>query len=89
MPSTRFSTHLDTSHDGLPYPFKEAGVVADSLTGIHNATVKRLFVVNMGCTQKAFFDAPTGKNPEDSKVASVEAMQWILLYLSIHHNRCY
>jgi hypothetical protein len=28
----------------------------------------------------------TGKNPEDSNLASVEAMQWVLLYLSIGHD---
>jgi hypothetical protein len=26
---------------------------------------------------------PTGKNPDDSNLASVEAMQWVLLYLSV------
>jgi hypothetical protein len=28
-----------------------------------------------------------GKNPEDSNLASVETMQWVLLYLSISHDR--
>jgi hypothetical protein len=32
---------------------------------------------------------PTGKNPEDSKLEwSVEAMQWVLLYLSIGDDKC-
>jgi hypothetical protein len=31
----------------------------------------------------------TGKNPEDSNLASVEAIQWVLLYLSISHDKCY
>jgi hypothetical protein len=40
MPSMRFNARLDTSHHGPPHPFKDAGVVADSLTGIHSAMVK-------------------------------------------------
>jgi hypothetical protein len=35
MSSMRFNARLDTSHYGPSYPFKDAGVVADSLTGIH------------------------------------------------------
>jgi hypothetical protein len=30
-------------------PFKDVGVVAASLTGIHNAMVKCLFVVDKSC----------------------------------------
>jgi hypothetical protein len=40
MSSMRFSVRLDTSHHGPPHLFKDAVVVADSLTGIHNAMVK-------------------------------------------------
>jgi hypothetical protein len=29
---------------------------------------------------------PTGKTPDDSNLAGVEAMQWVLLYLSIGHD---
>jgi hypothetical protein len=54
MPSIRFSAHLDTSHHGPPHPFKDAAVVADSLTGIHNAMVKCLFVVNGSCIHTGF-----------------------------------
>jgi hypothetical protein len=50
------------------------GVVAVSLTGIHNAIVKCLLLVNRSCIQKAY------RRP---------AMQWVLLYLSIRHDRCY
>jgi hypothetical protein len=32
---------------------------------------------------------PTDENTEDSSQASVEAMQWVLLYLSIGHDKCY
>jgi hypothetical protein len=35
----RFSARLDTSHHGPPHPCKDGGVVADTLTGIHSATV--------------------------------------------------
>jgi uncharacterized 2Fe-2S/4Fe-4S cluster protein (DUF4445 family) len=44
----RFSVRLDTSYHRPPHPLKDAGVVADSLTGIHNAMLKCLFVVNSG-----------------------------------------
>jgi hypothetical protein len=54
MASTRFSAHLDTSHHGPPYTFKDAGVVADILKGIRNLMVKCLFVVNRSCIHKGF-----------------------------------
>jgi hypothetical protein len=31
---------------------------------------------------QGFSGVSTGKNPEDSNLASVEAMQWVLFYLS-------
>jgi hypothetical protein len=46
MSSMRFNALLDTSHHGPPHPFKDAGIVADSLIGIHVAMVKCLFVIN-------------------------------------------
>jgi hypothetical protein len=49
MFSMRFSAHLDMSHHGLPFLFKGTAVVSDSLTGIHNAMLKCLFVVNRSC----------------------------------------
>jgi hypothetical protein len=49
--------------------------------------------VPLRCQQElhtqGFLGVPTGKNPEDSNLASVEAMQWVILYLSIGHGRCY
>jgi hypothetical protein len=71
-----------------PHPFKDAGAVADNLTGIHNVIVKCFFVVNRSCMHN-ILGFPTGKTQEDSNLASVEAMQWVLLYLSIGHDRCY
>jgi hypothetical protein len=84
----KFNARLSTSHRGPPHPFKDAGVVADSLTGLHNAMVKRLFLVNRSCIHKDF-RFPTGKNSEDSSLVSVEAVQWVLLYLPNGHDRCY
>jgi hypothetical protein len=52
MSSTRFNAPLYMSHHGPPHPYKDAGAVADSLTGIHNAMVKCLFVVNRSCIHK-------------------------------------
>jgi hypothetical protein len=85
----RFIARLDTSHYGPLHPFKNAGVVAFSLTGTHNATVKYLFVANRRCKHGGFLGGPTGKNPEDSNLPILEAMQWVLLYLSIGHDGCY
>jgi hypothetical protein len=36
-----------------------------------------------GVVSTRVFGVPTGKNVEESNLASVEAMQWVLLYLSI------
>jgi hypothetical protein len=88
MSSVRFNARLDTSHHGPPLPFKNAGGVADVLTGIHNATVKCLFIVNRSCMHR-LLGVPAGTNPEDSNLASVEAMQWALTYLTSCHDRCY
>jgi hypothetical protein len=54
MFSTRFNARPDTSRHGPPHAFKEPGLAADSLTGIHNAMVKCLFVVNKSCIHKGF-----------------------------------
>jgi hypothetical protein len=54
MSSMRSNARLDTSRHGLQHPFEDVGVVADSLTGIHNATVKCLLVVNRSCIHKGF-----------------------------------
>jgi hypothetical protein len=37
---------------------------------------------------QGFLVVPTGKNPEDSNLTCVEAMQWVLLYLPICYERC-
>jgi hypothetical protein len=48
----KFSAGLDTSHHVPPHPLKDAGLVVASLTGIHNAMVKYLFVVITSCISK-------------------------------------
>jgi hypothetical protein len=40
MSSTRMSARLEMTYHRPPHPFKNFGVVADSLIGIHNAMVK-------------------------------------------------
>jgi hypothetical protein len=80
----RFSACLNTSHHGPSHPFKDAGVVADSPTGIHSAMVKSLFILNRSGIHKGFYVFP-----EDSNLARVETMQWVLLYLSVSRDRCY
>jgi hypothetical protein len=89
MFSARFSARLDTSHHGPLHPFKDAEVVADSLTGIQNAMVKFLFLINRSCIHKGILGVLTGKNPEDSNVAKMEVMQLVLLHPLICHDRCY
>jgi hypothetical protein len=51
-PPMHASTRLN---HGPPHPFKDAGAVTDSLTGIHNAIVKCLFIVNRSCIHKGFY----------------------------------
>jgi hypothetical protein len=76
----RFNVRLDTSYHGPPHPFRDAGVVADSLTGTS------LLSTGVACTR--VLGVPTGKNPEDSNLENMMGMQWILLYLSIRYDRC-
>jgi hypothetical protein len=52
MASITFYALLDTFHNELPQPFKDAGAVADSLTGIHSSMVKCFFVVSRMCICK-------------------------------------
>jgi hypothetical protein len=82
----RSNVRLDTSYEGPPHPFKDVGEVADSLPDIHNA-MKCLFAVR-SCTRKGFLVVPTGRTPEDSSPAIVEAMQCVLC-LYIGHDTCY
>jgi hypothetical protein len=42
--------------------------------------------LSTGAAYTRVLGVPTGKNPEDSNLVSVEAMQWGLLYLSIGHD---
>jgi hypothetical protein len=42
--------------------------------------------VSTGTAYTKVLGVPTGKNPDDSSLVSVEAMQRVLLYLSIGRN---
>jgi hypothetical protein len=42
--------------------------------------------LSTGAAYTRALGVPTGKNSEDSNVARVEAMQWVLLYLTIGHD---
>jgi hypothetical protein len=45
--SMSINARLDTSHHGPPRPFRDAGVVVDSLTDVHNAMAKySVFIVH-------------------------------------------
>jgi hypothetical protein len=48
------NARLKSSHYGQLHPFKDAGLVADSLTGVRNAIVSCLFVVNRNYIHKGF-----------------------------------
>jgi hypothetical protein len=67
-----FNSRLDMSHYGPQHAFKDAGAVAGNLTGFHNETMLR-------CQQELHIQGClgvlTGRNLEDSNLASVEAMQ--------------
>jgi hypothetical protein len=82
-----FNARFNMSHHGPPHPFRDAWVVANSLTGIHSAMVKWPFVHNRSCIHKDIQVSPHVKYPEESNLAGVEAMQWDLLYLPVGHGR--
>jgi hypothetical protein len=52
--SMGFNARLDTSHHGPPHPFKVAGAVADSLTGIRSAVMECLSLASRSCIRKGF-----------------------------------
>jgi hypothetical protein len=80
----RFNARLDTSHHGPPHSFKDAGAVADSLTGIHSA-MKCLDVVNRSCIHKGLQMSPH-VNIQRIQVRRAWRPCSILLYLSIRHD---
>jgi hypothetical protein len=64
-------------------------IVVDSLTGIPSVMMTCLSIVNRSC-RHGILRVPACKNPDNSNLAwNVEVMQWVLLYLSIGHDRCY
>jgi hypothetical protein len=60
----------------------DAGVVAGSLRDIHNAVVKCLSLSTVAAYTRVL-GVVTGEGPEDSSQASLEAVQWVTLYLSV------
>jgi hypothetical protein len=54
MSSMGFNALPGTSHHGPPNLFKDAGILDESLTGIHNAIMKCLFDVNRSRIHKGF-----------------------------------
>jgi hypothetical protein len=89
MSYTKFNAFLDMSHRGRPHLFKDVGAVADSPTGIHKATVLAPLCCQKQLYKQGNLGVPTGRSLEDSNQASVEAMQWVLRFLSIGHDGCY
>jgi hypothetical protein len=71
----------------VSYPFRDAGVAADSLTDIHNGMVKCLFVVNSSCIHEGFYVSPRVKNPDEKLLANARTMQWAFFHLSIGHDK--
>jgi hypothetical protein len=79
--------HAWTSHHRPKHPLKDAGVLADSLR--HPQCDGEVPLrCQQGLHTQGFVGVPTGESPEDSSQVSVEAMQWVLLYLSIGHDIC-
>jgi hypothetical protein len=84
----RFSARLDTSHQGPQYPFKHAEIVADSLTYIRRTMVQCILIASRRCIHKGYMCLHRQKS-RGFNLASVEATQWVLLYVSIRHDKCY
>jgi hypothetical protein len=75
MSYMRFNARLDTSRHGPLHPFTDAGLAADSLTGIHNTMVSA-YLLSTGAAHTRGCRCLKGKKPEDSNLASLEAMQF-------------
>jgi hypothetical protein len=73
-----FNACLDMSHYGPLHLFKDASIVADSLDR-HPQCSEVPLHYQQELHAEGFLSIPTGRNPEDSNLASVEAMQWVLL----------
>jgi hypothetical protein len=88
MSSTRFKADLDTSHHGPLHPYKTARSVADSLDRHPQCDGE----VSLRCQQELHkqrnLGVPTGTDPKDINLASVGAMQWVLLYFSCLYFTC-
>jgi hypothetical protein len=88
MSSMRFYVCFDMSHHGPPHPYKDAGVVADSLDRHPQCDGEVSLRYQPELHTQGVLGVPTGKT-EYSNFKSLEDMQWDLLYLSIGHDGCY
>jgi hypothetical protein len=84
MSSIKFNSRLDTSHHGPPH---NARIVTDRQAPQCGGEVP--LSREQELSTWGILGVPTGKHPEDSSQVSVEATQWVLLYLSTGHDRCY
>jgi hypothetical protein len=86
MFSVRFNARLDTSHHG---PTAASVQRCRGGCGWSDRHPQCDGEVPLRCQQElhtqGVLGVSTGKNPEGSNLESVEAMQWVLLYLSIGH----
>jgi hypothetical protein len=89
MSSMKFNARLDTSHHGSPHPSKTDSIITDNLARHSQCHGE----VPLHCQQElhtqGFWRVSRGTNSEASNLASVQTMQWVLLYLSIGHESCY
>jgi hypothetical protein len=89
MSSMTFNARLVTSDHGRSQSFKDAGVVTENLDRHPQCDGE----VPPRCQREPHTQGISGvstvKNPEDSNLASMTTMQWVLLYLSVRHDRCY
>jgi hypothetical protein len=81
MSCMRFNARLDTSHHGLPHPCKDAGLVSNSLTGIHN-------VMSTGAAYTRDFMFPHRQEFRALRSGERGGIQWVLFYLSVGHESC-
>jgi hypothetical protein len=80
-----FNARLDASHHGPPHPFQDAGIVADSLDR-HPQCDGEVF---LRCQQEPPTQESSGVLTRKiyMSLGSVEAMQWVLIYMSLRRDR--
>jgi hypothetical protein len=86
MSSTWITAHMDTSDHGLLHPFEGSRVAANGLTAIKKVLMRCVFIFKQ-LNKLEILSAPTDKNLKNWGQVNVGAMQLVLLYLSILHDR--